>query len=86
MLIVSRQQQLIYHVKDDQRRHSIEGKSFPCFGEGEVEKTLGMTHEGRVAGARQSSLASGHRIVLASHLRSTLTDERAPLLAKLAWK
>jgi hypothetical protein len=43
-----------------------------------------LTHEGRVAGARQSSLASGHRIMLASHLRSTLTDERTLLPAKLA--
>src|ERR1700730_16757859 len=67
---MSRQQQLIYHVKDDQRRHSIVGKTFPCFGEGEIEKALRVTHEGRVAGARQSSFASGHRIVVASHLRS----------------
>ena len=58
------------HLKDDQRRHSIKGESFPSFGEGEVEKPLGMTHEGRAAGARQCSFARGHRIILASHLRS----------------
>ena len=72
VLDVSWQEQLIHHVKDDHRRHSIEGESFLCLGEGELEKTLGMTHEGHLAGARQRSCACGHRLVLASHLRSTL--------------
>src|ERR1051325_550972 len=29
---MSWQQQLIDHVENDQRRHSIEGEWFPCFG------------------------------------------------------
>src|SRR5207249_10637069 len=32
--------------------HSIIGESFPRFGEGEIEKTFGVTHEGRCTGAR----------------------------------
>ena len=86
VLDMSRQQQLIYHVKDDQRRHSVIGKSLPSFGEGEVEKTFGVTQEVRFAGARQLSFACGQRIVLALHLRGSLTDEPALLLAKLRWE
>jgi len=48
MFDMSRQQQLIDHEKDDQRRYSIIGESFPCLGEGEIQKTLGMPQEGRV--------------------------------------
>src|SRR6266480_5421033 len=44
------QQQLVYHEEGEQRRHSIVGKSFPRFGKGKVEKTFGMTQEGRGAG------------------------------------
>jgi hypothetical protein len=62
------------------------GKSFPCFGEGEVEKTFGVTQEVRVGGARRLSFGSGHRNVLALHLRDTLTDEPALLLAKVRWE
>jgi hypothetical protein len=72
---MSWQQQLIHHVKDDQRRHSIEGKSFPSFGEGEVEKALGVAHEGRVAGVRERSFACGHRIVLAFHFDGSLLSD-----------
>ena len=49
------QQQLVHHVQGEQRRHSIVGKSFPRFGEGEVEKAPGMAHEGRITGARDRS-------------------------------
>src|SRR4029453_16204847 len=49
-LDMSRQQQLIHHEEGEQRRHSIIGKSFPRFGEGEVEKTFGMTNEGYFLG------------------------------------
>src|SRR5437879_4695503 len=69
VLYMSRQQQLIYHVKGEQRRHSVEGKSFPSFGEREVEETFRLTQEVRVAGARHLRLATGHRIVLAVHAR-----------------
>src|SRR5437879_13738367 len=68
---MSRQQQLIHHVKDDQRRHSIEGESFPSFGEGEIEKTLGVTKEGRAARARQRSFGGGHNVE--RRLKSQLT-------------
>src|ERR1022692_2805754 len=74
---MSWQQQLVHHVKGEQRRHSIIGKSFPRFGEGEVEKALGVTHKGRVAGAQDRSFACGHLIVLASHLRSILLETNA---------
>src|ERR1044071_5938107 len=69
---MSWQEQLVYHVKDDQRRHSIIGESFPTFGEGEEEKALGVTKKSHVAGARRLSFACGHRIVLACHRSSTL--------------
>ena len=82
---MSWQQQLIHHVKGEQRRHSIIGKSLPCFGEGEVEKAPGMTHEAHLAGGRQRSLASGYRILLASHLSATLIDERALSPATWPW-
>src|SRR6266480_2642255 len=52
VLDMSRQQQLIHHEEGEQRRHSIIGESFPRFGEGEIEKTFGVTHEGRCTGAR----------------------------------
>jgi hypothetical protein len=60
VLDMSRQQQLIHHVKDDQRRHSVEGKSFPSFGEGEVEKTFGVTQEAHFLGARQHRFICGY--------------------------
>src|ERR1700730_14116527 len=74
---MSWQEQLIHHVKNDQRRHSIVRESFPCFGEGEVEKALGVTHEGHLADARQRSFARGHPIVLVSHLRSIILQTNA---------
>src|SRR6059058_3288577 len=77
MFDMSRQQQLIDHEKDDQRRHSIIGKAFPCFGESEIQKTLGMTQEGRAASARRSCCARSHPVVLAFHLRGTLTEIEA---------
>ena len=79
---MSRQQQLVDHVKDDQRRHSIIGKSFPCFGEREIEKTLGMTQEDCVP-APQRGVACGGQIRLAFHLRGTLTGEHAESPDKL---
>ena len=71
---MSWQQQLIHHVKGEQRRHSIIGKSFPRFGEGEVEKAPGVTHEGRVAGARRRSFACGHRIMMSCWLGGVLIE------------
>jgi hypothetical protein len=60
VLDMSRQQQLIHHVKGEQRRHSIIGKSFPRFGEGKIEKALWVTHEGPAAGARDRGFDRAH--------------------------
>src|SRR6266480_220738 len=56
---MSRQQQLVHHEEGEQRRHSIIGESFPRFGEGEIEKTFRMAHEGYFLGARQYGFTCG---------------------------
>jgi hypothetical protein len=39
---VSGVQQSVDHVEDEQRLHSLVGKAFPSFGEGEIGKTARM--------------------------------------------
>jgi hypothetical protein len=56
-------QQLVDHVKDDERRHSVEREPFPCFGEGQVEKAPGMAYEsGLVSAGAHLSTTTDHRV------------------------
>ena len=75
---MSGQQQLVDHEEDDERRHSIIGKSFPSFSEREVEQTPGVTHEGRIVRARGRIFVGGNHSRLtdgwALSLRRFMTD------------
>ena len=60
VLDVPGQQQLIHHVKDQQRRHAVEGESFPRLGEGEVEQSGGVPQEPRGPGMPIGALVGLH--------------------------
>ena len=45
VLDVPRQQEILDHVKDEQRLHAVVGKAFPRFGEGEIPKSARMAEE-----------------------------------------
>ena len=56
------QQEILDHVKDEQRLHAVERKAFPSLGEGEIPKSARMTEEiGHVifAGERRGILGFG---------------------------
>jgi hypothetical protein len=48
VLDVSRVQQSIDHVEDEQRLHSVVGKAFPGFGEREIAETARMPEEAAI--------------------------------------
>ncbi len=45
MLNASRVKEILDHVKDKQRLHSIVREAFPCFGERQIPKPLWMPKE-----------------------------------------
>ena len=47
VLDMARQQQLVDHVQDDQRRHSVIGKAFPGFGAGMIGPRVAGGRAGR---------------------------------------
>jgi len=47
---VSGVQQSVDHVEDEQRLHSLVGKAFPSFGEGEIAETARMSDEAAISG------------------------------------
>jgi hypothetical protein len=51
---------LIHHVKDQQRRHAVEGESFPRLGEGQVEQSRGVSQEPRGPGMPSGPLVGLH--------------------------
>src|SRR4029077_2568379 len=80
---MSWQQQLVHHVKDDQRRHSIEREPFPCLGKSEIEKTPGVTKEGRITGAFARDFDRTQHAATFSGLRRFSSLKRFPDLISL---
>src|SRR5262245_3554721 len=58
LLDVSRMQQLVNHVENQQRLHSIIGKTFPRFGERDVAEPARVSKEGAILG-----LMHGRRVL-----------------------
>ena len=52
VLDVAGMQQLVDHVKNEQRLHPVVGKAFPSFGECDVTEPARMSKEGAIVGVR----------------------------------
>src|SRR5204863_6470025 len=68
---MSRQQQLVRHVEDEQRLHAVIGEALAAFGEGEEAEAPGMAEEGDVAAVGRCELDLGVGIG-GGHARSFL--------------
>ena len=52
VLDVAGMQQLVDHVKNEQRLHPVLGKAFPSFGERDVAEPARMSKEAAIVGVR----------------------------------
>src|SRR2546429_1857676 len=59
VLDVAGMQQLVDHVKNEQRLHPVVGKPFPSFGERDVAEPARMPKEGAVLGVRHGRRVLG---------------------------
>ncbi len=72
-LDMSGMKQPVDHVENEQRLHSVIGKAFPSFVEGEIGKTARMSDEAAIL-----SVVHGRRVLRAAGFDKRLSKDRQP--------